>query len=247
MLKEERLSFITRQLETNESVKLETLSKALQVSEDTIRRDIETLARNGKVIKVRGGAIPHSPNPYNFKDRINKSVNEKLNIAKKALGLIQPGNTILLDGGTTNYALAGLLNIPLTVITNNIPIAALLGDRKDIEVIVTGGRIFPASLVTTGNHAIKMLEQLHVDVYFLGVCSLHHEIGASSIDYPESELKRAMVNCADKIVALSEHDKLGTAETYKICPIEKIDVIVSDVDPESDVFDVFRKKNIHVI
>lgn len=247
MLKEERLNFILDQLKSNPSVKLGRLSIALQVSEDTIRRDIEGLAKGGLLTKVRGGAIPHSPNAHTFKERIHVSENEKLIIAQKALQLLRPGDTILLDGGTTTYALAGLLYIPLTVITNNIPVAALLAGRKNIELIIAGGRILPDSLVTAGTYATKLLEQSHVDICFLGVCSLHHEIGVSSIDYFECEMKRAMVNCSDNIVALTGHDKIGTAETYKICAIDTLDTIVTEIDAGNEIFEPYRQRNIRIL
>lgn len=247
MLKEERLDFIIKQLKSNQSVKLLELSEALQVSSDTIRRDIEYLDRNGLLTKVRGGAIPHSPNAHDFKDRIHVSEDEKLIIARKALSLIEPGNTILLDGGTTTYVLAGLLNMPLTVITNNIPAAALLAGRKDIDVIVTGGKIIADSQTTSGADAVRMLRQFHVDTCFIGVCSLHHEIGVSSMDYDESEMKRTMIQCADKVVAVGVHDKIGTAEPYKICEIGVLDTIVTEVDPSLPVFDPYHELSIRIM
>jgi len=247
MLKEERLDFIINQLKSNPSVKLGQLSEALQVSEYTIRRDIESLDKNGLLTKVRGGAIPHSPNAHSFKERIHVSENEKSIIAHKALKLIKPGSTILLDGGTTTYTLAGLLDMPLTVITNNIPIAALLSGRANMEVIITGGRILPDSLVAAGSYAISLLEQSHVDICFLGVCSLHHEIGVSSMDYFECEMKRAMVNCSDKIVALTGQDKIGTAEPYKICTIDQLDTIVTEIDAGNEIFEPYREKNIQIL
>ena len=247
MLKEERLDFIINQLKSTPSVKLGALSEALKVSEYTVRRDIEALARNGLLTRVRGGAIPHSPNAHSFGARIHVSEKEKVIIAQKALQLIQPGNTILLDGGTTTYALAGLLKMPLTIVTNNIPIAGLLASRQDLEVIFTGGRILSESLVTAGSHAIDLLQELHVDICFLGVCSLHHQIGVSSFDYFECEMKRAMVSCSDKIVALSGHDKIGTAETYKICSIENLDTIVTEIDPLNELFEPYRKKNVEIL
>jgi DeoR/GlpR family transcriptional regulator of sugar metabolism len=81
----------------------------------------------------------------------------------------------------------------------------------------------------------------------LGVCSLHDEIGVSSFDYFECELKRAMVNCSDKVVALTGHDKIGTAETYKICPIDSLDTIVTEIDPQDEIFAAYREKNIQIL
>jgi DeoR/GlpR family transcriptional regulator of sugar metabolism len=247
MLKEERLDYIIKRLKSNQSVKLNQLSEDLDVSEDTVRRDIEGLAKNGLLTKVRGGAIPHSPNAHSFGERIHISGNVKLTIAKKALQLIKSGDTILLDGGTTTYALAGLLDMPLTVITNNIPVAALLAGRKDIEVIVTGGRILPDSQVTAGGYAIRLLEQSHVDICFLGVCSLHHEIGITSMDYFECEMKRAMVSCSDQIVALTGHDKLGTSESYKIGAIELLDTIVTEIDALDEIFKPYCEREIQIL
>lgn len=247
MLKEERLDYIIRQLQSNQSVKLLELSEALQVSSDTVRRDIEHLAKSGLLTKVRGGAIPHSPNAPSFSDRIHVSEDEKRIIAEKALTLIKPGHTILLDGGTTTYALASLLNMPLTVVTNNIPAAALLVGRKDIEVLIPGGRVLPDSQVTAGGDAIRMLHQLHVDICFIGVCSLHHEIGVSSMDYMECEMKRAMIDCSDRIVAIGGHNKIGTAEPYKICEIDMLDTIVTEIDPADALFEPYRQLDLSII
>ena len=247
MLKEERLDFIINHLKSNQSVKLGQLSEALAVSEDTVRRDIEGLAKNGLLTKVRGGAIPHSPNAHSFQERIHVSENEKIMIAQKALPLIKPGDTILLDGGTTTYALAGLLDIPLTIITNNVPVAALLAGRKNLEVIMTGGRILSDSQTTAGAYAIRLLEQSHVDICFLGICSLHHKIGVTSNDFFDSEMKRAMVNCSDRIVALTGHDKIGTSEAYKICPIDKLDTIVTEIYPDNDMFESYRQRGIQIL
>ncbi len=247
MLKEERLSFIMDQLKSNPSVKLTQLSEALQVSEDTVRRDIESLSRSRLLTKVRGGAIPHSPNAHNFKARLQTSEKEKLVIAKKALQLIKPGDSILLDGGTTAYMLASLLEIPLTVITNNIPAAALLAGRKNIDVIITGGRILPDSLITAGSYAIQLLQESHVDICFVGVCSVHHEIGVSSFDYFECEMKRAMINCSDRIVALTSQNKIGTAETFKICPINTLDTIVTEIEATNEIFEPYKQYNIAIL
>lgn len=247
MLKEERYNYILEQLKSNPSVKLDQLSRDLQVSQYTVRRDIESLAKTGGLTKVRGGAIPHAPIAHSFQERIHVAENEKLVIAQKAVTLIKPGSTIILDGGTTTYALAGLLDFPLTVITNNIPVAALLAGRMNIDLIITGGKVQPDSLVATGSYAIHLLEQIHVDLCFIGVCSLHHEIGVSSIDYFECEIKRAMINCSDNIVALTEHDKIGTAESYKICPIDVLDTIVTEIDAGDQIFAPYINRDINIL
>src|SRR5207344_2042112 len=113
-----------------------------------------------------------------FKDRVHASEDQKEMIAKKALGLIQPGQTILLDGGTTTYKLASMLpqHLSLTVITNSIPVVNVLMEHPSVEVILAGGRIFKSSQITMGMEAMRLLEQVRVDICFTGICSIHHEL-----------------------------------------------------------------------
>lgn len=251
MLKEERLSFILQKLKDDQKVKLGELSEALQVSEDTVRRDIELLASNGLLMKVRGGAVPHSPNAHSFKfkDRIHVLEEDKKLIARKALQLLSPGDVILLDGGTTTYTIASMLppDLPLTVVTNNIPIAALLADHPTVELILAGGKVFKNSQVTLGMETVQMLRQLRVDTCFIGVCSLHHEIGVSSHDYDETEVKRVMLQSANRVVAVTTFDKIGTAEPYKVCAITDLDSIVTEVDNSSELFKPYLDLGIKII
>jgi DeoR/GlpR family transcriptional regulator of sugar metabolism len=251
MLKEERLDFILQQLKANQVVKLGDLSLSLNVSEDTIRRDIETLDRNGLCQKVRGGAVPHSPNTnlHAFKDRLHASEDQKETIAQKALGLLKPGFTILMDGGTTTYKLAGLLptNMPLTVITTSIPVVTALMDNPTVEVILAGGRVFKSSQVTMGIEAMRLLENVHVDICFTGVCSIHHQIGITSAFYDETEIKKIMVQRANKVVAITTQDKVGTAEAFKVCDIKDVDTIITEVHNDSQLFEPYKQLGIQIL
>jgi len=249
MLKEERFSFILDKLKLNQKVKLGELSKDLKVSEDTVRRDIELLSKKGLLTQVRGGAIPHSPNAHSFKERINVSEKNKSIVAAKALSLLQPNQTILLDGGTTTFTIAAMLphDLPITIVTNNVPIAALLMEHPSAEVILAGGRVFKDSQVTLGLEAIRLLQKLRVDICFIGVCSLHHEIGVSTVDFEEAEVKRAMVQSANKVVAVTTHEKMGTAESFKVCEINVVETIITDIDANDLLFAPYRKMNIQII
>lgn len=251
MVKEERFEYILQKLVSNRKVTLPGLSADLLVSEDTVRRDIEELSKNGRLTKVRGGAIPHSPNAtiHAFKDRIHVSEEDKLIIAKKAVTLLQPGQTILLDGGTTTYAMAGLLpkNVSLQIITNNIPVAALLMDHALVEVVLAGGKIFKSSRVTMGMEAIRLFSNLRVDIFFTGVCSLHETFGITGPDLEETEVKRAMVASANRVIALTTLNKIGTAETFQICGIEKVDTIITEALPANKVFEPFSLAGISIM
>ncbi|MEC5147597.1 DeoR/GlpR family DNA-binding transcription regulator [Chitinophaga sp. 212800010-3] len=230
MLKEERLDYILRKLQTDHKVTQVELSNDLQVSEDTVRRDLESLAQNGQLIKVRGGAIPHSPNPYSFKERIQYHEEDKKYIAQKALGYLQNGQTIILDGGTSTLMLAALFppNLNIRVITNSVPVVAQLVEHPLIEVIFTGGLIGKESRTAVGFDTIRMLEKLRADICFLGVCSLHPTAGVTGLCLEESDIKTAMVEAANRTIALATSDKMGTAEPFKICNITDLDTIVTD-------------------
>ena len=151
MLKEERFNHILKKLSDHQKVTLSEVSEELLVSEDTVRRDIEELSKSGRLKRVRGGAVPHSPNArlHAFKDRIHVLEKDKQIIAAKAVALLQAGQVIILDGGTTTYTMAGMLplDLQLTVVTNNIPVAALLADHPTVEVVLAGGKVFKSSNV----------------------------------------------------------------------------------------------------
>jgi len=230
MLKEERFSYILEKLKTEHKVLHTELSNDLQVSEDTVRRDLEALAQNGLLIKVRGGAIPHSPHPYNFNERIGIHEDDKKAIAAKALSFLHDGQTVIIDGGTSTYALAKLLppSLRITVVTPSVPIAMQLMEHPGVEVILTGGRVFKSSQVTAGMETIRMLEKLRADICFMGVCSLHTDIGVTGPDMEEAATKNVMVQSANRVISLATGDKMGTAEPYKICDITEMDTIITD-------------------
>ncbi|MGO4294101.1 DeoR/GlpR family DNA-binding transcription regulator [Chitinophaga sp. RAB17] len=230
MLKEERLDYILKKLQTDHKVLQTELSTDLQVSEDTVRRDLESLAQNGQLIKVRGGAIPHSPNPYSFKERIQYHEDDKKHIAGKALTYLHNGQTIILDGGTSTLMLAKLFpaNLHIRVITNSVPIVAQLIEHPVIEVIFTGGLIGKDSRTAGGMDTIRMLEKLRADICFLGICSLHPDAGVTGLDLGEADVKSAMVGSANKTIALATSDKMGTAEPFKVCDITGLDTIITD-------------------
>lgn len=251
MLKEERLDFILQRLKEDQVVKLTELSQRLNVSEDTIRRDIETLDKNGLCQKVRGGAIPHSPNIVinDFKDRVGKLSEQKTVIAQKALTLIRPNSTIFLDSGTTSYKLATMLplGLPLTIITHSIPVAVALMDNPGVEVILAGGRVSKTHQVTIGVETARTLEHFRADVYFTGICSLHHEFGITNENFEESEIKRILVKQSARVVALTTCDKLGTAEVFKICDIQDVDTIVTENENSLPLFNTYKNLSINIL
>lgn len=230
MLREERLQIILKMLETDQRVSSVRLSEILNVSDDTIRRDLNELAENGLLKKVHGGAIPKSPIPYKLAERINFAHEEKLVLAQKAQQFFKNGQVIVLDNGSTNMEVARLMSPDLkaTVFTTSIPIAQILCEHPTIELIMLGGRVFKDAQNTYGTEVIDLLNKIRVDVFLLGVCGMHHKIGVTMPDWEESVVKRKMVEVSEKVIALITADKLNTAENYVVCSYPQIDFMLTD-------------------
>ncbi len=226
---------------------LPVLSKLLKVSEDTIRRDIKELSAQKLLKEVRGGAIPHSPGPLDFRERENYAIRKKQLIAKKAIEFVKRGDKILLDGGTSALAVAQMLpkDFDLTVLTNSFPIINMLDERKDIELFFAGGRLLRESYITTGHDAINFFGGIRADIFFLGVCSIDLLLGITGHYYDECAVKRAMISASSKVIALSTPEKLNTAEAFNICPLQEISGIITSA-PESDLLKPYKDAGITI-
>lgn len=230
MLREERLQIILKMLETDQRVSSVQLAEILNVSDDTIRRDLNELAENGLLKKVHGGAIPKSPSPYKLSERINIAHEEKLILANKAQQFFRNGQVILMDNGSTNMAVARLMSPDLkaTVFTTSIPIAQILCEHPNIDLFLLGGRVFKDAQNTYGTEVIELLSKIRADIFLLGVCGMHHQIGVTIPDWGECVVKRKMVEVSEKVVALITADKLNTAESYVVCSYKEIDIMLTD-------------------
>ena len=249
MVREKRFNYILEKLLNQNEVGFTELSKDLEVSEDTIRRDIDLLANNGLLLKIRGGAIPRSHNPLTFKERIGHLRDDKEIIALKAQTLIKSGQTIFMDGGTSVYTLVSLLStdIKLTVITNNLAIIPALSVYSGVELIVLGGKYLKQSETVVGLQAVKMVENFQADLYFMGICALDTIKGVTANFMEEAELKQVMLQNSAIAIALSTFDKLETFESYRVCPIENLDYIITEMDANHEKFKSFRKLGLTVL
>jgi len=249
MIKEERQQLIINHLKQKKSAYLSELSELLQVSEDTVRRDIKNLSDQGLLKAVRGGAIAHSPTPHHFRERQKYNAKQKELIAKKALRFVQNDQVIIFDGGTSALAVATALprDIRITVITNSFPIANVIEDHPNAELIFAGGRLNKHSFATTGHETIQILRDIRADLAFLGICSLDVNLGITTNEYEDAQIKRAIVETSKHVIALATTDKLGTAEPYYICPASAIQTIVTDTDPGESFTASFNENGITII
>lgn len=249
MLKEERFHLILDTLSKDQKVTLKTLSKQLHVSDYTIRRDLKELTDQGLLKAVRGGAIPHSPTPHHFADRLNYQSEVKKVIAQKAVALLHPGQVVAFDGGTTAMAIASILprELQITVVTNSFPIVTVLESHPNVDVLFAGGRLYKSAFTSIGHDAIRFFKNVRADIYFMGICSIHPTIGVTTINYEESEVKKAIVEVSKHIVALAPHQRINTAEAFFICPTSAVNTVITDEEGKELTEKTFKESGITVI
>lgn len=239
MLKEERQAIILQLLQENGKVVAAELSARLQVSEDTIRRDLADLSKQGRMQRVHGGAMPHSPAAVSYTERLAQSPQSKAAIARAALEMIKDGQTIILDGGTTTQQIARLLPAGrrVCVVTNSPLAAAELAHSESAEVIMIGGLLNKTEQVITGAAAVDAIRAIHADLCFLGICSLDPQAGITVVDYEEARVKQAMVESSDRVVALASAEKLGTVSPFRVASLTELDQLITDAPADcSDLF-----------
>lgn len=249
MVKEERFEIILKELKRNKTVTYETFADIIPVSEDTIRRDIDYLYRNGLISKVRGGAMLRSKDPLSFKDRSTYSKNEKSVIALKAQKFVQNGMTIFMDGGTTVCAVASHfpVNISLRIITNNIQLIPIIAQFKNIELIILGGTYHQDTGTLLGVETCTEAGNYFADIYFMGTCAVDHKLGISAVFKADAEVKKVMALSTKKIVALADQNKLRRTETFKVASIDSINVLITDLASDNEELNDFRNLDLQLL
>jgi DeoR/GlpR family transcriptional regulator of sugar metabolism len=248
MLKEERQAFILHNVNLHNRVLSSDLSNNINVSEDTIRRDLQELSDNGKLIKVHGGALSKSFS-NSFSPAKVYAIENKKRIAQKAAALIKDGMFVLTSGGTTIIELAKALpeNLRATFITGSLPAAMEYVHHPNIEIILIGDKISKSSQITVGGEAISKIKQIKADICFLGINALHIEYGLTDNDWEVVQVKKAMIESAEKVVALSISEKVNTFQRIKICDIKDMDVLVTELDAISPILEPYKKTGLEIL
>lgn len=240
LLAEQRRALIVDEVRRRGGVRVNELTRKLGVSDMTVRRDLDALARLGVLEKVHGGAVPvveastHEPG---FEAKSGLELTAKEDIARAAAELVAPGTAIALSGGTTTYALAHhLLDVPeLTVVTNSVRVADVFhsaqrtsGQRQGgATVVLTGGVRTPSDSLV-GPVADQAIASLHFDVLFLGVHGISVEAGLSTPNLAEAETNRRLVQSARRVVVVADHTKWGTVGLSSFAALEQVDTLVTD-------------------
>ncbi|MGW6390219.1 DeoR/GlpR family DNA-binding transcription regulator [Streptomyces sp. NPDC055103] len=243
LLAEQRRALILDEVRRRGGVRVNELTRRLNVSDMTIRRDLDALARQGMVAKVHGGAVPvveastHEPG-FEAKSVLEPSAKDE--IARAAAALVAPGTAIALSGGTTTFALARhLLDVPdLTVVTNSVRVAdvfheaQLAGGGAEVRrgaatLVLTGGVRTPSDALV-GAVADRAIRSLHFDLLFLGVHGISVEAGLSTPNLAEAETNRCLMRSARRVVVVADHTKWGTVGLSSFADLGEVDTWVTD-------------------
>lgn len=249
MLKKERQSYILQQVNLHNKVLSSSLSHEINVSEDTIRRDLQELSSEGKLLKVHGGALSHSFSNVYIPSNGVYSQDQKKVIAQKAIALIADGMFVLTGGGTTIVEMAKLLPSELKATFVSGSIAAILEymDHPNIEVILIGDRVSKNSKITVGSEAISKVRQMKADICFFGTNALDLNNGVTDNDWEVVQLKKAMIESSQKVVCLAIAEKINTFQPIQICPLNKIDVLITELNPNDPLLKPYANAGIELL
>lgn len=232
MLQIERHQKIVEYINEMKKVTTDQLASELNVSKPTIRRDIDTLDKNGLIRKVHGGAISLTDDslyeiPYSTKIAVN--ISEKQRIGLTAARLIQSGDVVILDSGSTTLEIARNINVPnVTIITNDIKIALELSTKDTIQTIVCGGLLLNPVYTLTGNSTLEFIKKLHVNKVFLGCDALDFSFGISDRSYETAAVKQAMIDAADYVYLAADNSKFNKKVFYHVCNINVVNTLITD-------------------
>ena len=224
------------------------LSQDLGLSEDTIRRDLRELAQDGLLQRVHGGALPASPALANFAGRLRLGSEAKAAIGRAAANMVHAGQVVILDGGTTAVQLARHLPLELraTVVTHSPSVAVELVEHPTVEVILLGGRLYKHSVVAVGAATVEAIQRIRADTYFMGVTGIHPDVGLTTGDLEEAQIKRALSDSAAETIVLASAEKLGAASPYVIAPVGELSGLVTQRDVPREATAVYERMGIVV-
>ena len=251
MWSKDRHQKIMSLLEAQHRVSTDILADDLDVSRETVRRDLLELEAEGLVKRVHGGAVlPHPAPEQPFKKRMSSQLRAKKAIAKRAAKLISPGQCIFIDAGTTTSVFAQELArlTDVLVLTNSIDIATTIHQSEhDLKVVLLGGQVVSDVPGTYGELTLSEISRFNADVAVMSPVALHAEHGAANFDLHEAEVARAMIAQSAKLIMLADHDKLGTTSRVQYCVPDQIDVLITSTNSTKEQLKALSKSGVKQI
>jgi DeoR/GlpR family transcriptional regulator of sugar metabolism len=227
MLTSQRKKLILARLAADGQIVAKDLALELGTSEDTIRRDLRELARDGKLQRVHGGALPASAAVGDLREREQVSPKDKIALGSMGASMIRPNQVVILDGGTTALQVARHLapNLRATIVTHSPTVAVEAARHPYVDIIMLGGRLFRHSMVNLGAAVIDAASHLRADIYFMGVTGVHPDAGLSTGDAEEAAVKRALHERAAETVVLASAEKLMAASPFVVTSLAEITLL----------------------
>ncbi|WP_349350922.1 DeoR/GlpR family DNA-binding transcription regulator [Flagellimonas sp. MMG031] len=249
MLKEERHQLILNEVALHNRVLLADIAEVLNVSVDTVRRDVIQLDTEKKLKKVHGGAVSLAYANNTGEQTKVYAIEKKRIIAKKAVQLLRNGNIIIIHGGTTCLEFAR--NIPekmsLTCFTLSLPIAIELCKKPKLEVIFLGGTIAKESQIASGGQAIHNLSKINADYGFIGTGYVDANYGLTEFDWESVQVKNAVIQASKSTVLLTISEKLNSRNRYKTCEMSDITTMITELEPTANILEDFRNTGVDVV
>ena len=249
MLVEERRQRVLDLVSEKGFVALTELAKAVNASESTVRRDLDFWNQQGVIKRTHGGAMLRD-DPQAFpalEERASRELDEKRAIAKAAAARVQDGDSILLDGGTTTLEVARLLvGRPLQIVTNSLPIANLLASSRETDLVMLGGYVYPRTGVALGPLTVRMMEDVHVSQAIMSTGGITAK-GLFNSNLLLVETERQMMRCADEVVVVADHTKLGKQALAFLCELGDIDTLIVDQAITAEQRQLVEPANVRLI
>ena len=248
MLKSERQQIILKEVEKRNRVQLQDLVQRLDVSIDTVRRDVKELDAEHKLRKVHGGAVSLGFASFSPQRSSIYALEEKTRVAEKALEWVSEGQVIFIDGGTTCLELARSLpaHLELQCFTHSIPVALELLQKPRYTVEFVGGTLSPDSHLAQGVSTVRQLHELNLDLAFIGTGYVDAEHGLSESDWETAQMKKSLIEAARKSILLCISEKVNSHHRFRSGNLEQITALITEKDPEDPVLKAFSKHPIEI-
>lgn len=233
----QRREEILRRIHLHGYVNARTLAEEYRVDPSTIRRDLDAMAQLGMLVRSHGGAMkPNEPTEIEYGIKIETRVDQKRAIAQAVAQMITPGESLLLDSGSTTFEVARALrgHGGLSVVTNDLRVAAELANQGDVRLIVIGGEALPRVYTLMSERAVGLISEYHVDYAVLGADAIDPRAITNTNSF-EAPMKRAMIRSADKVLLVADSTKFGQSALVRIAGLEDIDLVVTDDGLAEDV------------
>ena len=248
LLKKERKDLILKEINIHTRISLTELTEKLSVSEDTVRRDLNELAEEGDIIKIRGGTMSKA---YHHSSSLKETYahSQKEIIGRKALTLLKKGMLVLIGGGTTIRELVKLIpdDFSATFMTVNPLTAVELLDKPNIEILLIGGQVSRYSQMMVGGEVHQRLSEIKADLCIIGTNALDTQGGLTDSDWETVQVKKSMIKASAKVAVLSISEKLNSVMKMKVADLREIDYLITELPCDSPMLSSFKNGQLEIL